>query len=69
MNWKHKIGLTWLDDPHVEYLLDVSAVSGYLEHSAGLILHTGDVDWHDIIRHATPTYVAVLLLHFEYFRP
>jgi len=54
---------------NVEDLLDVSVVGGNLEHGGRLTLNTGDVDWHDIIRHSTPADVTVLLLHLEYLRP
>ena len=60
---------TWLNDANVEDLLDVSAVGRDLEHGTRLVLDARDVDRNDIVGHAAPAYVSVLLLHLEYLGP
>jgi len=54
---------------NVEDFLDVPVVGGDLEDGRRLTLNTRDVDGYNVVRHSTPTDVAIVLLHLEYLRP
>ena len=47
----------------------MSIVGSDLEDRGRLTLDAGDIDWNDIVGHATPADVSVVFLHLEYLRP